>query len=73
MGGGADLLLALPEQEDEQGLREAVRQRRSVYVCRDDTADGEAFVPCLRISKLTTTGANNSEHPWWDDSRIRLV
>ena len=30
VGGGADLLLAWPQQEDEQGLRALVRERRSV-------------------------------------------
>ncbi len=33
VGGGADLLLAWPEQEDEQGLRALVRERGSVLVC----------------------------------------
>src|SRR5215204_6177218 len=51
VGGGEDLLLALSEQEDEQGLREAVRQRGGVRVRRDDKAYGEAPGPCLRISK----------------------
>jgi putative transposase len=51
VGGGEDLLLAKPEQEDEQGLREAVRQRRSVHLRCHDSSDGEASGPCLRISK----------------------
>ena len=32
VGGGEDLLLAWPEQEDEQGLRAPVRERGSVFV-----------------------------------------
>src|SRR5829696_187812 len=56
VGGGEDLLLALSEQEDEQGLREAVRQRGGVRVRRDDKAYGEAPGPCLRISKQFRKG-----------------
>src|SRR5215210_9470291 len=51
VGGGEDLLVAGPEQEDEQGLREAVRQRGSVRLRGHDTFDGEEVSPCLRISK----------------------
>ena len=39
------------EQEDEQGLRAAVRQRGSVRLRSDDPADGEEVGPWLRISK----------------------
>ncbi|CAA9383328.1 MAG: Transposase, partial [uncultured Rubrobacteraceae bacterium] len=38
---GADLLVVGAEQEDEQGLREAVRQRGSVRLRGHDPADGE--------------------------------
>jgi transposase len=41
----------LSEQEDEQGLREALRQCRSVRLRSHDSADGEAPGPCLRISR----------------------
>src|SRR4051795_8390629 len=51
VGGRAHVLLALSEQEDEQGLREVVRKRGSVRLRRDDTADGEAVGPCLRLSR----------------------
>jgi hypothetical protein len=51
LGRGAHLLLALSEQEDEQGLREVVRQRGSVRLRRNDTAYGKASSPWLRISK----------------------
>src|SRR3982750_3338422 len=51
VGGRAHVLLALSEQEAEQGLREVVRKRGSVRLRRDDTADGEAVGPCLRLSR----------------------
>src|SRR5215211_1963405 len=51
MGGGAHLLLVGAEQEDEQGLREAVRKRGGVHLRRDDPFDGKAPSPWLRISK----------------------
>jgi hypothetical protein len=51
VGGGANLPLARPEQEDEQGLREALCERRSVHLRGHDPFDGEAPGPCLRISK----------------------
>ena len=46
-----NLLMALSEQEDEQGLREAMRQRGSVRLRSDGTADGGAVSPCVRISE----------------------
>ncbi len=36
------------EQEDEQGLREALCERRSVRVRCDDSPHGEVARPCLR-------------------------
>ena len=51
VGGGADLLLAWPEQEDEQGLRALVRERRSVRLRGHDLTDGEASGSCLRLSR----------------------
>ena len=50
MGSGEDLLLALSEQDDEQGLREVVRHRRSVHLCGDGKADGKAAGSCLEFS-----------------------
>src|SRR5215217_3516006 len=58
MGGGADLLMVGPEQTDEQGLREAVRQRGSVRVRGDDSADGEEVGSWLRISKQFRKGSS---------------
>jgi hypothetical protein len=51
VGGRANLLLVGPEQEDEQGLREAMRQCRSIRLRSHDSADGEAFGMYLRISR----------------------
>src|SRR5215212_606399 len=48
VGGGEDLLLALSEQEDEQGLREAMCERGGVHLRCDDPFDGEAPCPWLR-------------------------
>ena len=51
VGGGADLLLTWPEQEDEQGLRALVRERGSVRLRGHDSTDGEASGSCLRLSR----------------------
>src|SRR5215210_2900952 len=51
VGGGEDLLLALSEPSYEQGLRAALRKRRSVHLRGHDTADGEEAGTSLRISK----------------------
>src|SRR5215217_5354333 len=51
VGGGAHLLLVRAEQEDEQGLREALRERGGVRLRGNDTAHGEAIGTWLRISK----------------------
>ena len=51
VGGGADLLLAWPEQENEQGLRALVRERGSVRLRGHDSTDGEASGSCLRLSR----------------------
>src|SRR4051812_35578293 len=56
VGGREDLLMAGPEQEDEQGLRATVRQCRGVHLRGDDTADGEAIGTCLRLSKQFRKG-----------------
>ena len=41
MDSGADLFLALSEQEAEQGLREAAGERRSLHLRGDEPPDGE--------------------------------
>jgi hypothetical protein len=55
VGGGKDLLMAGAEQEDEQGLREALRERGGVRLRRNDTAHGKEAGPYLRISKQFQT------------------
>src|SRR5215213_5222658 len=42
MGCGAHLLVVGAEQNDEQRLRKAMRNERSVHPRGDDTSDGEA-------------------------------
>jgi hypothetical protein len=49
LGGRADLLLVGTEQEDEQRLRAAVRQRGGLRLRGHDSADGEEVGSCLRI------------------------
>jgi transposase len=57
VGGGEDLLVAGPEPSDEQGLREAVRQRGGVRLRGHDSSHGEEEVgTCLRISKQFQKG-----------------
>src|SRR5215217_286319 len=56
VGGGAHLLLVRAEQEDEQGLREALRERGGVRLRGNDTAHGEAIGTWLRISKQFRKG-----------------
>ena len=62
--GGEDLLLALPEQADEQGLRKALRHRGSVHLRSNDAPDGEAVGPCIGffkqfLEKLSEKGRSN--------------
>src|SRR5215204_5631924 len=56
VGGGAHLLLVRAEQEDEQGLREALRERGGLRLRGNDTAHGEATGTWLRISKQFRKG-----------------
>src|SRR5215216_666527 len=48
MGSGTDIFLDRPEQKDEQGLREAMCERRSVCICCHDSPHDEAIDPRLR-------------------------
>jgi hypothetical protein len=48
VGGGADDSLDRAEQEDEQGLREVVCERRGVGICCHDSPHDEAPCPHLR-------------------------
>jgi hypothetical protein len=51
VGCGANVRLVVPQPQDEQGLREAVRHQRGIRLCGDGTLDGEAVGSCLGISK----------------------
>ena len=42
VGGGTLFCVDLAQPPDEQGLREAVRNRRSLRIRGDDASDGEA-------------------------------
>ena len=47
--GGAKFLVAGPEQEDEQRLREAAGELGGVHLRGDDAPDGEAVGPLVRL------------------------
>ena len=49
MGGGEDLFMAWPEQEDEQGLRASAGDWRSVYLRGDEPPDGEEIGSLMRV------------------------
>src|SRR5215207_3653608 len=49
LGGGEDLFLVGPEQEDEQGLREAAGDGRSPNLRGDEPPDGEEIGPPMRV------------------------
>src|SRR5215212_2690426 len=49
VGGRADTGMDRPAKEDEQGLREAVCERRGVGVRCHDSPHDEASRPCLRV------------------------
>ena len=51
VGGGAHLRLDLSQSQDEQGLREVMRNRRGVGLRGDESADGEAVSPCVGLSR----------------------
>src|SRR5215208_607738 len=48
LGGGADAVMDRPTEEDEQRLRKALCERRSVGVRCHDSPHDEAARPCLR-------------------------
>src|SRR5215208_2039097 len=49
LGGGADVFVDRPQQEDEQRLREIARDQRSVHLRSDEPSDGEAFGSLMRL------------------------
>src|SRR5215203_2653501 len=70
VGGGEDLFLDLSEQEDEQGLGEAMRKCRSVHLRGHDPFDGEASSPWLRISKQFRKGYSANFARWRISSEL---
>jgi hypothetical protein len=57
-GGGALLAMDLSQQEEEQGLREALHERRSVRICCDDTPHGKAIGSCLILFQTVSIGSS---------------
>ena len=49
MDSGADLLLALSEQEDEQGLRASTGELRSLHLCGHEPPDGQEIIPLMKV------------------------
>jgi len=49
VGGGAHVLLALSEQEAEQGLRASTGERGSLHLRRDESLDGEEVGSLMRL------------------------
>ena len=49
VGGGADIFLDGPEKEDEQGLREANRDKWGVHLRSDEPSVGEEIGPLVRL------------------------
>jgi hypothetical protein len=51
VGGGAHLGVDLSQPEDGQGLREVMRHRGGLYLRGDEPPHGEAFGPCVGVSR----------------------
>src|SRR3712207_6413827 len=49
LGGGEDVCLDRPEQEDEQGLRATAGDRRSLHLHGDESPDGEEISTLMRL------------------------
>src|SRR5215217_1227001 len=49
MDSGEDVFMALSEQEDEQRLRAAAGERRSLHLRGDESPDGQAFGSLMRL------------------------
>ena len=49
VGRRAHLLVAFPEPQDEQGLREVVCHWGGVHLCGDESIDGEALSSLMRL------------------------
>src|ERR671914_2486911 len=61
VGGGTLFRLDLPQQEDEQGLREAMCERRSVRVRCDDSPHDEAARSSLRTFHTVSLRASEMQ------------
>src|SRR4028119_1633047 len=70
MGGGEDFLVVGPEPQDEQGLREAVRQRGSVRLRGHDPPDGEEAGSWRRICEQFGKGYSRN-CAWGGFSEVR--
>ena len=49
VGGGANIFLNRPEQEDEQRLREVDPDERGVHLRSDEPSDGREIGPLVRL------------------------
>src|SRR5215218_8365778 len=58
MGSRAHVFLDRPEQEDEQGLREAMCERRSVRICCHESPHDEATDPHVRPFHTVSLGTS---------------
>src|SRR5215204_4585157 len=62
MDSGADLRLALSEQEAEQRLREAAGERRSFHLRCHESSDGEEIGSLMRLFGQFLYGVLRSSH-----------
>src|SRR5829696_9719717 len=58
MDCGEDVFMDRPQQEDEQRLREALCERRSVGICCDESSHAEAVDPWLRPFHTVSLGTS---------------
>src|SRR5215211_8040168 len=65
----AYLRVDLPQPEDGQRLREAMRHRGGFRLRGDDAAYGETVGPCVRVSRQSLEGAFSEVRVW----RTRLA
>src|SRR5215203_613463 len=73
MGGGAHLRMDLPQPEDGQRLREAVRHRRGLHLRGYDADHGEAVSQCLGLSRqsLQRLSGNSQSAPLQGPTSLR--
>ena len=80
LGGGKDIFMDREEQEDEQGLRKVMCERRSVGICCRDSPHGEAVVSRMRTFHTVSPGTSVNKAPidapepsQWHHGCCRLV